>query len=50
MGKKRKTTEALVTELREFHHNEAADRLEYLDKLVTAAAQAQAVAVEMLKS
>jgi len=32
MGKKRKTTEALVIELREFHHNEAADRLEWLQR------------------
>lgn len=30
MSKKRRTTEALVAELREFHHNEAAERLAWL--------------------
>lgn len=32
MGKKRKTTEALVEELRLFNHDEAATRLEWLQR------------------
>lgn len=36
MGKRRRTTEELVEELREFHHDEAADRLEWLQKKLDA--------------
>lgn len=32
MAKRRRSTEQLVEELREFHHDEAADRLEHLER------------------